>query len=32
VCLEPKRRMMEDGIEILPASVFASEPGRLFAR
>jgi len=31
VCLEPKRRMTEDGIEIVPASVFAAEPGRLLA-
>ena len=26
VCLEPKRRVTEDGIEIVPASVFAAEP------
>jgi predicted AAA+ superfamily ATPase len=32
VCLEPKRRVTEDGIEILPASVFTAELGRLLAR
>ncbi len=30
VCLEPKRRMTDDGVEILPASVFTAELGRLF--
>jgi hypothetical protein len=25
VCLEPKRRKTEDGIEVLPASVFVDE-------
>ena len=31
VCLEPKRRVTEDGIEILPAFVFTSQLGRLMA-
>lgn len=31
VCLEPKRRVTEDGIEILPASVFTAELGRLLS-
>jgi uncharacterized protein len=31
VCLEPKRRVTEDGIEILPAFVFTSELDRLVA-
>lgn len=31
VCLEPKRRVTEDGIEIVPASVFTAELGRLLA-
>jgi len=29
VCLEPKRRTTEDGIEILPAAVFTAELERL---
>jgi predicted AAA+ superfamily ATPase len=32
VCLEPKRRVTDDGIEILPASVFTAELGRMFNR
>jgi hypothetical protein len=31
VCLEPKRRVTEDGIEIMPASVFTTELGHLLA-
>jgi predicted AAA+ superfamily ATPase len=31
VCLEPKRRVTEDGIEIVPASVFTAELGRLLS-
>jgi predicted AAA+ superfamily ATPase len=31
VCLEPKRRVTEDGIEILPAFVFTAELDRLMA-
>ena len=32
VCLEPKRRVTEDGIEIIPAQVFTAELSRLLAR
>ena len=32
VCLEPKRRLTEDGIEIIPAQLFAADVGRLLAR
>ena len=32
VCLEPKRRLTEDGIEVMPAQVFAAEVSRLLAR
>ena len=31
VCLEPRRRVTEDGIEIVPASVFTAELGHLVA-
>ena len=31
VCLEPKRRVTDDGIEILPALAFTAELGRLLA-
>ncbi len=31
VCLEPKRRVTEDGIEIMPALVFTAELGHLLA-
>jgi hypothetical protein len=31
VCLEPKRRLTEDGIEILPVEVFVQKVGELLS-